>query len=199
MGQLARFCPKKNEDGGIETATATIMTVSSVIHTMPNSGKSDIRKLDSANTEHMANDCSYFDNFTAFDGNVQVGDTSNICSYGVEIVKVVVTANGRQEFLTLKDVVFALEIIYSLISVSQVRKHNFCVTMDDDDDNPRRRRIELQHEPSGSVRWWAMRRRKVYFGLLFMSQSKNVHMSPAKITVCGTYDLGTLVVRGYES
>lgn len=120
--------------------------------TTENYRKSDKWMLDSCCSKHMCNNKAYFSNFVEREGVVQVGNKEVIPSYGVGTVPMTTMVNGKQHYVTLHDVLYTQDIMHNLISISQVRRKQFRVRIDDEPNNMTRGRMDLHHKPSGEVK-----------------------------------------------
>lgn len=79
---------------------------------------------------------------------MQAGNNENIASLGVETVQVCSVVDVVQRLLTLHDVTYAHEIMYNVISIFNVRKRKFIITIHEDECHPGMGKVEVFRKPS---------------------------------------------------
>lgn len=99
----------------------------------------------------MTNSRHNFVSFNACRDVVQVGNNETIPSYRYGHIKFWSAVCGVCHCITLKIVLFTLNIMYNLISLSQVQRNCFRTYIDDDKCKPGIGLSEILHKLSGKI------------------------------------------------
>lgn len=152
-GHFAKDCKVKNGGKYAESTTAMLTVHTALGVSFENREEnSDSWILDSGCTKHMTNRKENFVSFTSERGTVKVGNDETIQSLGYGKVKVTAIVKGKKRDVVLSHVLYAPDLIYNLISMSQARRNNFRIIIDANNKKPDMGMLSLFHKPSGEVK-----------------------------------------------
>lgn len=96
----------------------------------------------------MSKNKLYFRNFVECGGVVLIGNNEVFFSYKVKTVHMVTMASEIQHHITLRDVMYNLEVMHNLVSITQAQKNRFMVRVDDDPTDATREWMHLHLKSS---------------------------------------------------